>query len=651
MSEQFSGKSPSSGARRVQNYDILNEIGSGGMSRVYRARSLATGEIVAIKAIKIENMADDFRLRLEREPEVQRGAGHENIVRLIESFSERDEFFLVMEYVEGRSLSQMIHGEGGPMPLERARKYFRPVLRAVEHLHRLGIIHRDIKPSNILIGWDDSVKLADFGIAKFTWQHAQTKTQRGLGTPEYMSPEQARGGNLDPRTDIYSLGITLFEMLTGRKPFSRDEDTPVAYVEVIQEIISRPLPDPRAFIPSLSPEIVRVLNKATAKEPADRFQSAAEFLGALEIVEATSNPAVRAPVADSAPTMVAPPQGASAAGGRYSDSAPTMTAAGAGRPAARPAADRNDYIPRSAPPPAPPRKSALPWILLVLLILGVGGYFGYEWYQNQRMALEPGERLTDAAAMQITKQVAAETRKYQLAGNPSALASLYAPSGVEFFNLKRATRSAIQKDLTSFHDRLVRTDKFEIEVRRATAVNDSTIDSEWIIEYERLRNDGTLLRGSTSNLTRLRQIGGEWLITSQKEKWTERDNVAPPKPDTPRVVDTIVLEDDPPASTPQNSATARETAYNFISMILGGDADQAWNLYATKSLQESGDRQRFTGDFSGKGFEILDVAPEGDAIVARLARTDAGIQSIYRIYLRMADEGGQKVSSIRINSR
>src|SRR5690606_1776226 len=105
------------------------------MSRVYRARSLDTGTIVAIKAIRIENMADDFRERLEREPEVQRGAGHENIVRLVESFRQHDEFFLVMEYIDGRSLAQMIHAEGGPLPFERVRRYFRQVLRAVDHLH------------------------------------------------------------------------------------------------------------------------------------------------------------------------------------------------------------------------------------------------------------------------------------------------------------------------------------------------------------------------------------------------------------------------------------------------------------------------------------------------------------------------------------
>ncbi|HVK38440.1 MAG TPA: serine/threonine-protein kinase, partial [Candidatus Kapabacteria bacterium] len=367
--------------RTINGYVLREEIGSGGMSRVYRATREGTDEVFALKAIRIENMAADFERRLRREPEVQQGIGHDNIVRLIDWFRVRDEYFLVMEYVEGRSLSELIYRESGPLPFDRARGYMRQILRAVHHLHTLGIIHRDIKPSNVLIRHDDAVKLADFGIAKFTWQQGQTKTQKGLGTPEYMSPEQARGTHIDHRSDIYSLGITFFEMLTARKPFARGEETPAAYVEVIQSILSKPLPDPRSFQPGIPAGAVRLLTKATAKDPSERFQSATEFLGALEMVEEN----------DFSPATVA-----------IGDLGLPATAA-------------------AAPEPVPPPRRSRPvveeeesrgsraglWIALVLLLLAVGGYFGYQYY-DRNIRLQTAGRIDSAAAMQVALMIASD---------------------------------------------------------------------------------------------------------------------------------------------------------------------------------------------------------------------------------------------------
>ncbi|MEP7219196.1 MAG: protein kinase, partial [Bacteroidota bacterium] len=532
MSDNNSQDRPSPGGRNVGRYQLLDEIGAGGMSRVYRGRLQGSQEPVAIKVIQVENMDEEFEARLRREPEVQKGLGHENIVRLIESFREHDEFFLVMEYVEGRSMARLIHEEAGPLQFDRARGYFRQVLRAVDHLHRLGIVHRDIKPSNILIRWDDAVKLADFGIAKFTWQGAQTKTQRGLGTPEYMSPEQARGKSIDPRTDIYSIGITLFEALTARKPFAREEDTPMAYVEVIQEILTKPLPDPRAFYPAISPDVVRLLNKATAKDPADRFQSCAEFLGALEIVDSSiAVPPIASPSAASSPTVVVP-RTAAAAGARVSEPtvarsagpAPTGTT-GAARPVIR---------------QEPPKRSAMPWILLALVVLCVGGYFGYQEYLKRSTG--PVTHLNDADAMRISRSVAADTKQYQMSGNAGALASLFDEKNVEFFKLKRATRDQIRTDIAKLTSTIASTEQFDINVKRARALDDSTIESEWVIAYQRTKNDGSILRGSTSNLTRLHFTDGQWLITSQRENWTQRNNVPPPpkpKADSIAAIDSV----------------------------------------------------------------------------------------------------------------
>jgi serine/threonine protein kinase len=639
VSDNFSDVPSAPRGRRVGNYEILEEIGAGGMSRVYRGRRVSDGQDVAIKVILMENMAPDYEARLRREPEVQQGIGHENIVRLFESFREREEFFLVMEYIDGRSLARMIHRETGPMSFERARGYFRQALRAVDHLHRLGIVHRDIKPSNILIRWDETVKLADFGIAKFTWQQAQTKTQRGLGTPEYMSPEQARGKQVDHRSDIYSLGITLFEALTARKPFSREEETPAAYGEVIQEILTRPLPDPRAFIPSISPEVVRLLKKATAKELGDRFQSCAEFLGALEIIEGDTGIGAPRGYDDSAsaPTVTLDERARQAA-----SSIPAPTVTRATPPPARP-------IPRE---PERPKRSVLPWVLLILLVLGVGGYFGYQWYQKQY--LTSGGQLTDSDALRISKGVAADVKKYQLDANAPALATLFTEKDIEFFKMKRATREAVRAEIVRNGSRIVRTDRYDIEVRRARMLDDSTIESEWIILYQRMRDDSTLLRGSTSNITKLRLIDGQWLIASQRENWTKRDNVAPPKRvDTVVAVDTPHVVDIPNDNQGGPDREAKlSTVRMFMSMVTGGDAGQAWDLYATTSLRES-EQTRFNSEFAGKGYELRDVTMDGDAIVARLARNESdGTEHIIRIYSTVVDEGGSpKLNSLRVNSR
>lgn len=539
-------------ARRVNNYELLNEIGSGGMSRVFRAHRLDTDETVAVKVIRIEDVAADYERRLRREPEVQQGLGHENIVRLIDWFRLRDEFFLVMEYIDGRSLAQIIHKDSGALPFERARAYFRQLLRAVNHLHSLGIVHRDIKPSNILIQKNDVVKLADFGIAKFTWQQGQTKTQKGLGTPEYMSPEQARGTQIDHRTDIYSLGITLFEVLTGRKPFSRDEETPMAYVEVIQDILTKPLPDPRQFRPGIPAGVVRLLNKATAKDPGDRFQSAGEFLGALEMIEEQDSSPATVVVGDlpgvaaaqeRRSAAVAPPQAPVQAQGAHQASGQAS-----GRPEPR------------------PRRTGLLVALLVIALLAAG-YFAFEQYAPWRSsALKP---LNDSNAVQISSSVAADFQEWSRTQNSEAIATLYAEDSVDYLKLKNVTRKDVLTDIQKFMARITHTDQFEVKVRRATAVNDSTISTEWIITYQYQRNDGAILRGVTSNLLTLQWFGGDWLITKQAQNWIQRGVTTPP-PDTTGRADSLrsleghsdtirtsqvdtVRRESPPQSAPRDS--------------------------------------------------------------------------------------------------
>jgi serine/threonine protein kinase len=496
--------------RNINGYLLRESIGSGGMSHVYRATREGTNDSYAIKTIRIENMAADFERRLRREPEVQQGIGHENIVRLIDWFRVRDEFFVVMEYIEGRSLAELIYRESGPMPFERARGYMRQMLRAVNHLHSLGIIHRDIKPSNILVRHDDVVKLADFGIAKFTWQQGQTKTQKGLGTPEYMSPEQARGTNIDHRSDIYSLGITFFEMLTARKPFARGEETPAAYVEVIQSILSKPLPDPRTFQPGIPAGAVRLLTKATAKDPSERFQSATEFLGALEMVEEN----------DFSPATVAMDDLAAAA----------LPARPAGVPGAAEVPPLSREFRRHLEEDAADDRGGGHvglWLAIVLLLLAVAGYFGYKYY-DEKIRVQTSTQLDSADVQQVVSSIASDYRTYSMDHNAGGLASLFAPTGNTYFSLKSASRGAIQRDAEKFFANIQATNVYDIQVRKAWALDDSTIDADWLITYERLKTDGSILRGQTLDRLQMEFIEGEWLITRQTSKWVKRKNEPPP---------------------------------------------------------------------------------------------------------------------------
>lgn len=487
--------------RIVGKYELIQEIGSGGMSRVYRARLVGSDVDVAIKAINIDNVDDDFERRMRREPDIQSGAQHENIVRLIEYFRLGNEFFLVMEYVDGPSLAQLIHRSPGGLPFHAVRDFFRQLLRAVDQLHRLGIIHRDIKPSNILIDGRGMVRLADFGIAKFTWQQGQTQTQHGLGTPEYMSPEQAHGAMIDHRTDIFSLGVTLFEALTAHKPFSHGEKSPMGYVSVIQDVISMPLPDPRQYQPDIPSGAVAIVMKATAKNPVERYQSCAEFLGALDLVDELDH---------SSPTVVLPPTRGVRQDAPFPGSVP----------------DYHEEPPR--------KKSRGPgkgvWITLILLAIGVGGYYGYQEYLKSR-ADAPKVTLTNAAALQIAQRMAEDVKDYGETA-PQAFASLFAERDVEYVGSVNQTRKDIETKRRKFLATISRTDTMELSVKDARAVNDSTIESEMIMRYVRTKPDGSILRGRASNFVTLRNYNGRWLIQRYRRNWDNPEKVVVAKPDT-----------------------------------------------------------------------------------------------------------------------
>ena len=274
-------------------YQILQQIGSGGMATVYQVRHLAFNEIRAIKLINSQLAdGDQFNKRLRAEAVIARKLQHPNAVHVEDlDRTEDGRPFIVMEYVEGQNLRTVIRREG-PLPTLRTLRIAAQVVSALAAAHKLGIIHRDIKPDNIhlirLSDGSDFVKVLDFGIAKFTQGLASSAlTGSGLvvGTPQYVSPEQAmgkQGGDLDGRSDLYTLGVVVYEMLTGRVPF--DSDTPVGLL--VHHLHTTPVP-PDELRPDLGipPSVSGLLMKALQKNPEQRFRNADEMLIAITTLE------------------------------------------------------------------------------------------------------------------------------------------------------------------------------------------------------------------------------------------------------------------------------------------------------------------------------------------------------------------------------
>ena len=286
-------------------YEILERIGIGGMAVVYKARCHRLNRLVAIKILKPELAQDaDFRRRFHDESQAVAMLSHANIVSVYDVSRSDGLDYIVMELVDGLTLKQYMQRRGTPLNWREAQHFITQIMRALSHAHGRGIIHRDIKPHNIMVLRDGSVKVTDFGIAQLASAAQNTMTQEAIGSVHYISPEQAKGSHVDCRTDIYSAGVVLYEMLTGRLPF--EGDTPVAVA--IQHIKSIPVPPC-----DLNPEVPRALEaitmKAMAPELSQRYGSAEEMLDDLK--EFRKNPdfqVTAAPEAEAAdePTMVVP---------------------------------------------------------------------------------------------------------------------------------------------------------------------------------------------------------------------------------------------------------------------------------------------------------------------------------------------------------
>ncbi|HEY2420473.1 MAG TPA: Stk1 family PASTA domain-containing Ser/Thr kinase [Neobacillus sp.] len=260
------------GKRISGRYKVLEMIGGGGMANVYLAHDMILDRDVAVKMLRLDFANDEeFIRRFHREAQSATSLAHPNIVNIYDVGEENDLYYIVMEYVEGQTLKQYIQ-QNSPLRVENTIEIMSQLTSAISHAHQNNIIHRDIKPHNILIDLNGNVKITDFGIAMALSATSITQTNSVLGSVHYLSPEQARGGMANRKSDIYSLGIVMFELLTGRLPFSGESAVSIALKHLQSDT-----PSVRRWNPAIPQSVENIVLKATAKDPFHRYNSADEM--------------------------------------------------------------------------------------------------------------------------------------------------------------------------------------------------------------------------------------------------------------------------------------------------------------------------------------------------------------------------------------
>ncbi len=285
----------------ADRYELVSHIARGGMADVYEARDTLLGRRVAVKVLHSQFSSDEaFVKRFRREAQAAANLSHPNIVSIYDWGEDGDTYFIVMELIEGRTLRDVLKSERRLLP-RRASEIGAEVAAALSVAHRAGLVHRDIKPGNILLAPDGTVRVTDFGIAR-AWDDSQelTKTGAVIGTATYFSPEQAQGMTADERSDLYSLGVVIYEMITGSPPFTGDSPVAVAYQHV-----STPVTPPSTLNPDIPADLESIISKALGKEPESRHQTADEMRAELLRFLRGEAPAT-VPGSD-APTQMMPP--------------------------------------------------------------------------------------------------------------------------------------------------------------------------------------------------------------------------------------------------------------------------------------------------------------------------------------------------------
>jgi eukaryotic-like serine/threonine-protein kinase len=354
---------------QIGNYKILEKLGEGGMGVVYKAVDINLDRTVAIKALNTELTGNpELEQRFRAEAKAQANLNHTNLATLYALLIEDGRPWMVMEYIEGETFEQMVLRRG-PIPGTDAIPLFRQALLGMGYAHRMGVVHRDIKPSNLMLNKQGIVKVMDFGIAKVLGTRGMTKTGTQMGTAFYMSPEQVLNRGADIRSDIYSLGVTLYELLTANVPFKGDSD-----YQVMTDHVNTVPPLPTKFYPYIPLGLQNAVLKALEKQPDARFQTVEEFGAALEqpdtfgVVPAAAPAAVPAGV----PVEAAPAPRRATVVESEAVSAPSAAAASIAPVAVSAAA----AVPATAAPPAkatfwtPERKIAGGGLATILVLIG-----------------------------------------------------------------------------------------------------------------------------------------------------------------------------------------------------------------------------------------------------------------------------------------
>src|ERR671933_131619 len=382
-------------------YVVLRKLGAGGMADVYLAEDQELGRRLALKMLNDRHASDEqFVERFRREAQSAAGLNHPNIVSIYDRGDAEGTYYISMEYLDGRTLKELLV-RNGPTPIPIAIDYARQILSALAFAHRNGIVHRDIKPHNIVVGPDGRLKVTDFGIAR---SGASQMTEAGsiVGTAQYLSPEQARGAPVDPRSDIYSVGIVLYEMLTGSVPFTGD--TPLEIAMKHLSAIPKPPSQVRRDVPH---DLDLVVLRALAKDPDERYQTAEEM--DADLARVARGLSVSAETADAATQVLAGSGVATAA----TMVTPRPTRVAAPKPPARtPPAGYYGY---SAPPKR--RRPVWPWLLtlLFLALAGVAAFFAYEKIQdelnaNKSIAVPACEQIEASLCVQKLKDKGLKAR-------------------------------------------------------------------------------------------------------------------------------------------------------------------------------------------------------------------------------------------------